>query len=106
MIRSNRARAIEPERQNLRQDLSFVGDSGAEHVVERRDAVGGHDEQLLAEVVKISDLALSIGRAAVQGGLENRRGQRQKVPRSGVWESYRGITGLTTTTCRGGIVEG
>src|SRR6266576_2264472 len=103
MIRGNRARAIEPERRNLRQNLSLIGDSGAEHVIERRNPIGCHDEQLLVEIVKISDLALSIGRAAVQRGLEKRRGQRQKFPRSGVWESYRGISELTTTTCRGGI---
>ena len=63
------ARPLEPERGDLRQHFALVGNAGAEHVVERRDAIGGDDEQTIAEIVDVADLALTIGRAAGERGL-------------------------------------
>ena len=54
---SDRAILLEPERRQLRQDLALVGNPRAEHVVERGDAIGGDDEQMLAEIVDVADLA-------------------------------------------------
>ena len=77
MVRRRSARsAVEPERRNLREHLALVGDAGAEHVVERRDAIGGDDQQAVAEVVEVADLALAIGRAAGERGVENGCGER------------------------------
>jgi hypothetical protein len=61
VIRHDAAQAIEPEARNLCEDFPFVGDARAEDVVERRDAIAGDDEQPIAEVVEVSDLALPVG---------------------------------------------
>ena len=45
VMRHEIAHALEPERRQLRQDLALVRDARAEHVVERRDAIGRDDEQ-------------------------------------------------------------
>ena len=51
------ARVVEPEGRQLRQHLSLVGNARPEHVVERRDAVGRDDEQVLPGIVEVADLA-------------------------------------------------
>ena len=45
VMRHQVAHALEPEAGQLRQHLALVGDARAEHVVERRDAIGGDDQQ-------------------------------------------------------------
>src|SRR5207245_1563750 len=79
----------EPERGNLRQDLALVGDPGPEHVIERRDAIGGDDQQTVVEIVDVADLALSIRTSVSECGLENGRGERQRVPLRRRSASYR-----------------
>jgi hypothetical protein len=39
------------------EHLALVGDPRSEHVVERRDAIGRHDEQRIAQVVHVAHLA-------------------------------------------------
>ena len=78
MVGDDRLRPLEPERGDLRQDLALVGNARAEHVVERRDAIGGDDEQAIAEIVDVADLALSIRAPVGECGLENGRGERQQ----------------------------
>ncbi len=53
---------VEPEEGDLGEDAAFVGDRGAEHVVEGGDAVGGDEEERGFGVfgvgcVDVSDLA-------------------------------------------------
>ena len=45
VVRHEIAHALEPEAGELGQHLALVGNAGAEHVVERGDAIGGDDEQ-------------------------------------------------------------
>ena len=63
---------------DLREDLALVGNARAQDVVERRNAIGGDDQQAVAEIVDVSDLALSIGTPAVERGFEDRSGERQR----------------------------
>ena len=39
------AQQVEPEQRNLREDLALAGNARAQHVIEGRDAVGGHQQQ-------------------------------------------------------------
>src|SRR5262245_27154878 len=101
MIGDDRLRPLEPERGNLRQHLPFVGDARAEHVVERRDAIAGDDEQAVAEIVNVAHLALTVGPAVGKRGLENRGGERQQKSSDGSEPaSYKVRETLTTTTYR------
>ena len=65
-MRHEVAHALEPEPRELRQHLALVGDAGAEHVVERGDAIGGDDEQLIADLVDVAHLAAAMERQAVR----------------------------------------
>ena len=77
MIRDDRLRALEPEHRDLGEHFPFVGNARAEHVIERRDAIGGDDQQLVAEVVNIADLALTFGLPRGQRRLKNGCGKGQ-----------------------------
>ena len=57
---------VEPERRELGQDLALVGNAGAEHVVERGDAIGRHHEQRVAGIVDVAYLALPVRSEPVQ----------------------------------------
>ena len=48
---------VEPENGKLREDFALIGNPRGQNVVERGDAVGGHDQQVLAQIVNIADLA-------------------------------------------------
>ena len=78
MIRHDGAEAFEPEARNLREHLPFVGDARAEHEVECRDAIGGDNQELIAEVVDVSDLAVSVGYATAERGVDDGRSERQR----------------------------
>src|SRR5205085_592001 len=52
---------------------TFVGDAGRQHPVERTDAVGGHDDEPVAEVVNVADLAAA-ARGTGDLALQERRG--------------------------------
>ena len=49
-------RTPEPERGEAIEDMPFKRDTGGEHDVESRNTVGGHDEQVAAQVIGIADL--------------------------------------------------
>ena len=49
--------------------LPLSGMPDAEHVIERRDAIGGDDEQPVAELVDVADLSRPVGLAAVERGV-------------------------------------
>ena len=70
MVRHEIAHALEPERRQLRQDLALVGNARAEDVVERRDAIGRDDEQVVADLVDVADFAAAVQRQAGQGSFE------------------------------------
>ena len=57
VIRHDAGELREPERRQLREHLALVGNARSEHVVERRDAIGGDDQQRIAEVVDVAHLA-------------------------------------------------
>ena len=57
MMRNEVGDVVEPEGRQLREHAALVGDAGAEHVVERGDAIGGDDQQVLAEIVDVAHLA-------------------------------------------------
>ncbi len=80
VVFGDRAQAIEPERGDLRQDLSLVWNPGRKDVVERRDPIGRDNQELVAEVENIADLSLSIGCTPGECRLENGRGERQRIP--------------------------
>jgi len=48
------AEAAEPEDRDLVEDFSFVGDAGREDDIEGGDAVGGDEEERVAEVVDVA----------------------------------------------------
>ena len=61
----------EPEGAQLRQHTPLVGDARAEHVVERRDAIGGDNQQPLGvHVVHVTDLAATMQRERREGCVE------------------------------------
>jgi hypothetical protein len=80
VMRDQVADVIEPERRQLREDLAFVGDARTEDVVERRDAIGGDDEQMAAEIIDVAHLAATSERQSIQIGFEN-DGIRHSDPR-------------------------
>jgi len=45
MIRHDVSQKIEPEKRHLRQHAAFVRNACGQDVIERRDAVGGDDQQ-------------------------------------------------------------
>ena len=72
MIRNDIAQSFEPETRDLGEDFTFVRNSRTEDVVERRDPIGGDDEQLVAEVVDVPDFSGAVGLTITEGGIENR----------------------------------
>ena len=71
VVRHEIADVIEPEGRELREDLALVGNAGSENVVERRNAIGGDDEQVFAEIVDVTYLAAARERQATEVGFEN-----------------------------------
>src|SRR6266849_8021013 len=57
MIGEDVFQKIEPEERKLRQDAPFVGNGSEHDDVEGREAVGGHDEQVVAQVIDVAHLA-------------------------------------------------
>ena len=83
MVGDDRTRPPELEGGNLGKDLALVGNGGSEHVVEGRDAIGGHDEQLIAEIVNVPDFSGLVGRAIGKRGGEDGRGKWQAFSSNG-----------------------
>src|SRR4051794_31466159 len=81
MVRDGGAGAIGPELGDLGAGFSFIGNAGAEHVIECRNPVAGDNQQRIAELVDVADLALTVRTSVGQRGLENRRGERHAILR-------------------------
>ncbi len=62
VIADDGGEAREPERADLREDLSFVGNAVGEDHIERGESVGGGYQKRIAEVVDIAHLPLLRGR--------------------------------------------
>jgi hypothetical protein len=61
MVGDNVAQEIEPEEGKLREHTAFMRNARGEHVVERRDAVGGYEKQMfIVEMVDVPDLAAGV----------------------------------------------
>ena len=78
MVRDDRLRPLEPERRQLREHLALVGNARAEHVVEGRDAVGGDEQQRVAKVEDVADLAVTLRGESVQTRFEEGSSERQR----------------------------
>ena len=61
MVGHEVGKALEPEFGDARQDLSLVGNLVGEDVVERRNAVAHDEQQAVAAVVDVADLAAAVG---------------------------------------------
>ena len=70
------AGAREPEGGQLGQHAALVRYRGPEHDVVCRDAVGGHHQQLVADLVHVPDLAPPVHRQAAERSFENGRRRR------------------------------
>jgi hypothetical protein len=57
VVRHDIGQLVEPEGRQLRENLALVRNAGAQHVVERRDAIGGDQQQRIAQVVDVAHLA-------------------------------------------------
>ena len=73
------AQPLEPERADLRQHATLVGNAGGQDPVEGADAVGADQQQLVAQVVNVADLAAA-DRQVAQRRLQN--GSRHRAPYS------------------------
>ena len=69
MVLHDAVEQIEPELGELGEHLALVGDLVFQNVVEGRDAVGGHEQQPVAQIVQIAHLALRVG-----GDVDSRHG--------------------------------
>ena len=66
MVRQDLGEEAEPELRHPGQGLAFAGDRRRQHHVERRQSVGGHQQQVLGvDLVQVANLALA---QAVQAG--------------------------------------
>ena len=66
MVGDDVAGALEPERRQLVEHAALVGNARAEHVVERRNAIGRDEDQRVARRVDVADLAAANQGQAVQ----------------------------------------
>ena len=70
VMRDQVADVIEPERRQLREDLALVGNPGAKHVVEGRDAIGRDDQQVVPDFVHVANLAAAMEGESGERGFE------------------------------------
>ena len=58
MVGNDFFQEIEPEKRELRKNAPLFRDSSCEHVVERRDAIGGDEKQMIGiDAVNVADFA-------------------------------------------------
>ncbi len=58
MIGNDILQEVEPEQRHLREHSALVRNAGGQHIVERGDAVGRHEQQVLAvQIVDVANLA-------------------------------------------------
>ena len=63
VVRHHVLQQVEPEERELREHAALARDRGGQHHVERAQAVGRDDQQLVAEVVHVADLSAAPERA-------------------------------------------
>jgi hypothetical protein len=73
VVRHRVLQQVEPEQRELRQHAALARDGGGQHYVERAQAIGGDDQQLVAEVVHVADLSPAPQRGVGQPRLEDDR---------------------------------
>ncbi len=71
MRRRQVAQKIEPENGKLRQHFALVGNAGGQDVVERRDAIGGDDQQPFVDAVDVAHFAAAEAFDAGKIGFQN-----------------------------------
>ena len=74
-MRHQVAHPLEPEGRQLREHLALVGYARSEHVVERGDAIGRDEQQVVTHLVDVADLAASVQLQIGEGGFEKWRGR-------------------------------
>ncbi len=72
VMRDQVTHPLEPECRQLRQHLALVGDARAKNVIERRDAVGCDDQQVVADFIDVAHFAATVQRQTSQGCFEER----------------------------------
>ena len=60
VVFDNALEQFEPEHRNLRENSALVRNLVLKNVVERRNAIGRNEQQLVTQIVKIANLALRI----------------------------------------------
>ena len=73
VVRNDVGHLFEPELGNLGQDEAFVGNALVHDDIESRDAVGGDQQQVFAEVVNVPHFALVDQLEVCKIGLGQRR---------------------------------
>src|SRR5208283_2374318 len=76
MIRHRLLEEVEPEQGQLGQHPALLRNAGGEHIVERRDPVRGHEQQMIvANLIQVADLSageeLEVGKISVQKNVES-----------------------------------
>ena len=102
------AEQLEPEERELGEHLALVRDRVGQHHVERAEAVGRDEQQPVAEVVEVADLALGVGRRRklrhewlLEGSsVSGRRPARSAIRAAGGWRGYAAIVGEGTAATR------
>jgi hypothetical protein len=75
VVRDQIAHALEPERRELCEYFALVGDARSEDVIERGDAIGRDQEEVVTHLINVADLAASVEFQIGEGGLEEWRGR-------------------------------
>ena len=57
MVRNDIGHPVEPEDRDLVEDLAFLGDAFVHDHVEGGKPIGGHEQQVLTQVVDVTDFA-------------------------------------------------
>ncbi len=87
MIGRQRGEALEPEVGQLREHLAFAWDAVGHDAIEGRDPVGGHQQQGLAQIKNLADLAALYLANAGQIKLEQWFGRHRRMMKLGVQSS-------------------
>ena len=83
VVRDHVLKQPEPEERELREDRALVRDAGGQHHVEGADAVGGDDQEAVAEVVDVPHLAPTPDQAGPRSGFPAAEQRVRRLPRGG-----------------------
>jgi hypothetical protein len=65
------AQEVEPEDRKLGENAPLIGDARRKNVVECRDAIRGHNQEAVAEMIHIPNLAARVALQAGEIGVQN-----------------------------------